>query len=564
MPARRVHFNKLPEPVRQRFVDAVAGGGEPRPILRISSGGRWWAGPAAFLGAVATIGAWAIGLGDLDSGLSSHGVWGILVFGLLLSLTLTAALIALADRLGKRALPFAQGRFLFPTDLVEAHGPVLVIRSLSGLRKMQPKGAFIHLDFGDHKVSLPVVGADSAREIIGQLQAAAELRASDLSPEEAKAFDVFYGFRDTPGWRSPNADPPPEVGHGPVVGAFPSFLTKPALFGVALGLVAAFPVHLARDAASDTGRYEAAVADGKLDALMAYLEVGGSYEDEIRDEHMPMAAYKVARQRGTIKEMRAFITGEWADDETRRLARAYIGKAFTRAYDRFLLEASSNTEARVLVKDLLDWLEREDSPPVEVRFRAPSADALETLDSVIARAAERTSDLDVAEVAPWFTPDASEAREATIAQGLARGFGRVFPGDVLSIEHGPRLTDEEGAETFGYPTIEVMYVISPRTDETGVPIFYARDKKSRQFVGIAMAFDVQIHVPGREPYAFDMVVEPPETFSVDRSVLDAADERGKSSEGVVYEIMARRAFDMLAGRMADAFFRDGGAAISAR
>ena len=94
----------------------------------------------------------------------------------------------------------------------------------------------------------------------------------------------------------------------------------------------------------------------------------------------------------------------------------------------------------VFMGHLLDWLEANDSPPVQVRFLAPSAEALATIDEnleVLAQLESVTGG--IAPVAPHFTAEQSSVREHHITEVLQRGFMPVFPSDVMQLEHAGRI-----------------------------------------------------------------------------------------------------------------------------
>ncbi len=111
-------FNALPERARQHLVDCLAGRAEPR-LLASHNKDTGVAGPIAALPIVGLplVGLLALQLGrpgDAWLGWTALFVLGPLVFGFIL------ACLAIAYRLIRsRALPFPEGRFLFPLDVVE-------------------------------------------------------------------------------------------------------------------------------------------------------------------------------------------------------------------------------------------------------------------------------------------------------------------------------------------------------------------------------------------------------------------------------------------------------------
>ena len=205
----------------------------------------------------------------------------------------------------------------------------------------------------------------------------------------------------------------------------------------------------------------------------------------------------------------------------------------------------------VFMGRLLAWLEAHDSPPVRVRFLAPSAEVLVAIDQnldVFGEVQGVTGG--IAPVSPHFTEARSAPRETRITQVLQRGFAPIFPEDVMQLEHAGRVDEGEQAQAITQPTFDVSYSIRPSGS------VYTSDSSARGFVGIRIEFHIEMHIPdSTDTWGFDTSVEPPEHFTV-HSYADM-DPTGDSAyrDGLVYSVMADRAFDQLGNQLALTFFR---------
>jgi hypothetical protein len=204
---------------------------------------------------------------------------------------------------------------------------------------------------------------------------------------------------------------------------------------------------------------------------------------------------------------------------------------------------------------LLAYLEASGSPTVDVRFRTPSAEALERADTAIRTRGTTMGLTNVAPVAGNFQPAAAQPREQAITDTLQRGFSAVFPGDVMALHHGERLTDVSTPVTI--PTIEVAYQIDPSGE------MYTLERSRRSFVGISVDFVVTMRIPNdADVYSFTFDVEPPQHFTVHYTRYTntyGGGDPGHPADSEVYDQMAQRAFDQLSARLRGVFFRPGSA-----
>jgi hypothetical protein len=113
---REVEFDELPDAVRARFCDCVAGRSEPKPLARdVTPASATGDVAIAILGAaIAAVTAFR-GFGEGAQGPTARGLYAL---GALL--VAIGGLAVLHRRAVARALPFEPGRYVFPLAFVDA------------------------------------------------------------------------------------------------------------------------------------------------------------------------------------------------------------------------------------------------------------------------------------------------------------------------------------------------------------------------------------------------------------------------------------------------------------
>ncbi len=586
---RTIEFNALDPLTRQRFVDATHGTGSPIPVLSqpISPGGALvgWS-LLALLGIGIVLGLTVIGFGDAWSFRQNPG----LLVGYAVGLFLTAWSVLRAIRTSRlvRTVPFKRGRFVFPTDLVIATNTKLTIVPMGRLLKLDGvhrhvNGVYQGTDLNFHfegygREFFTVRGKMLAEQIMEDMRLAQQrineaVQFQDL--QMLTAMDVFFEARVTPQWNDPivadrlaaealrtdrgggpatyrTPDKPADA-HEHRVGLFARpagpIVDRAAMFALAAVLLAP-PLWFARNFASDRAAFASAERSGDTRAYQAYINGGGSRAQECIDELLPEAVFREAQRDGTVTALRAFVR---ANPRSARVedARVAIHDRFLQVKQSFLRQAASGDPAMPLFMGrLVDWLEAHDSPPVAVRFLAPSAEALGTIDQNLDLFGEvQGLTGGIAPVSPHFTEARSAPREQRITRVLQRGFAPIFPEDVMQLRHTGRIDAQQQAAAV-VPTFDVTYAIRPSGS------VYTSDTSARGFVGIHVEFHIQMRIPGSaETWGFDTSVVPPEHFTV--SSYAGVDPSGDSAyrDGLVYSVMADRAFDQLGNQLALTFFR---------
>ncbi len=555
---KRVHFNSLPEVTRQRLIDAVDGTGQPAPILmQKTAGAGGVVGWIIFAALLAAGGLWLLSLEYGSMYRAGQQGFEYLIGLMVISWLGTYALVAAVRRIVlDRSIPFRRGRYLFPTDLVVATDPVLKIFPLSKLTKLDPvhhyqNGVYTHTDFnfyfegGKHETFV-VRGKVQAEQALDYFHQTGYLLNEAFQNQDLNAIrslDIFFEAQDHPSFKPDGGDmvqPAAPVTSGPKARSVP-FPLKWASVTALAGLLLAVPVWMVRNYISDEAAFDQAVACGSSDCFSYYLRANGRHADEVRDTHLPRAAFQEAQEQGTVAALRDFVT-EYPNSRHVAEARQVIHQRFEQVRGNFMSQANTqDTNMVAFMGDLLNFLEAHDSPPVLVRFNAPSSESLSAIDQNLPP--------NTSAVSPHFTAERSEARERYITQVLQRGFAAVFPNDVMRLEHRGRLAPNTPPELV-HPTIDVSYVVRPSGS------IYVDDTNQRQFIGIHNDFVVRMSIPNVErTHSFQLQVQPPQRFSVGYSRFGGADSG--PSDGAVYTTMAERAFEQLGTQLPLVFFRQG-------
>jgi hypothetical protein len=217
---------------------------------------------------------------------------------------------------------------------------------------------------------------------------------------------------------------------------------------------------------------------------------------------------------------------------------------------------ASKPESIPFVEALLGYMEKNDSPPLEVRFRRHLDKSMARADKVLARdlGSEGAS---FASATSHFQQKDAATREGAVLLAMQKGFASVFPTDVLPLTQGEELDpNDTSVPSATKPSIFVDYTVGWSGST------YSDPTNGRSFVGIVFDFDVLMTTPGSgKPLKLDLKVLPPKTFTVrydtfSNPTFGAAikDASQGPSDSLVYDVMALRAFDQLSQKMQDELF----------
>jgi hypothetical protein len=571
-PVRTLPFNSLPATTRQRFVDVVSGRSQQRPILSQPSltvgGGVGWLFVSAFCVAIAYAMMASASTGYVYRASWVEGPGGVVGITLALFCAIFGVFAAFKRFNTKGALPFPAGKYLFATDLVVAESdsitlvPMGLMTNFNGVHQHY-NGVYTHTDLhftftGWGTATFAVKGKHVAEQALDQMQAmtrAISEAAKSKNIQRLRELDVFHdafssGVMDKPGLAGLDALVAEQGGGttGPLAREIPKFFKWGWAASLGIAGLAAVPLWMIAAKAGDNARLANALRSSSTYQLEDYVRMDGDEVDLVRTDWAPLFVYREALQRNSVTALRDFIRTNPNSSYVGE-ARGLIRETFVRVRRRFDEQAATDPQMRAFMTALLTHLETNDSPPVSVRFRAPTSDALAQIDTRLSTAGRRLGGRDVVAIAPHFTEATSGPREREITQNLQRGFGAVFPNDVLSLRDGARI-DGSSPAAVTEPTIEVAYEVRPSES------FYSLRTGNRAFVGITVDFTVLMRVPGStQTFSFTTSVQPPERFSFSYDTYGGAN--AGPSDGRVYSVMAERAFDQLSSHMAGVFFRAG-------
>ena len=562
----KIPFNALPERTRARFVAATTqppGGQEVAPVLAEKT----MKVGAYILWTIVLLVVSVILLGLISSRFGSvyeprAPIENLL--GYMLGFFMLAyGVLAMVRRFVRdRATPYARGRYLFGTDIVQAtEGTDLVIWPLARIQRVNVihnhrNGVYVNTRiefvFQDGKrENFMVHGHAKAQQTLDQLshqqRAVSEaIQVGDIA--HVHRLDIFSEVRGTSIWNEPpaaeQAAAHPSGNH--LASKLPTPLRLASVSALVLSLLAV-PVWMIRNSLSDNASFERAVASGRSRDIQAYLDLGGSRTEEAQ-EALFRAAFAEAQQAGTVTALRDYIN-QYPNSPHLAEVRQVMHQRFEAVKATFLSQASQSDPAMpAFVEQLLAWLEANNSPPVQVRFSPPSNQTLAELDASLGQ-----RNANISPIAPHFTDERSEPRESSITDVFSRGFSAVFPNDVMSLAHAGRADINTPA---GVPSVDIRYEVRP----SGTT--FTDEQNGREFVGIHVTFYLSMHVPGvPQTHDFTVAVEPPGHFTVSyQDYLGTG--TGGPSDGAVYSTMSRLAFEKLSGNIALHFFRPGSPAFN--
>ncbi len=565
-PIRKIHWNSFPATTRQRLVDSFAGRAAPRPIVSVSSGGTvgpviGWSIVAGVFGVLVLASA-AADFGSVYS--FRQPLESALLYLLFLFLFFYGAIAIVRVLRRKRAFPWAHGRYLFAMELIDAQNDTLEIFPTASIENVRVvhhyrngvyTGSQIELTFPNRRIeSVYVPTQAKAQETLDQLREAqnaifAAAQRNDFAA--LRELDVLAEVRGARELDDPQALAAFRAQHEretgtPIALPLPLWARQTALVSLGAALVLGMPLFFVRNALSDAKAYEWVQATTSSVPVEAYLAAEGSESEEARAVHLPRTKYLEAEQASSVTALRAFVQ-QFPTAPQVPSARASIHRKFAEAQAAFLAQAPNDPRMRTFVLELLTFLEAHDTPQVKVRFAAPSAAALTELDAMLDQRGRRDGGHDIIAIAPHFTPERTAQMESTVTSVLAQGFRGVVADDILDLVNAGRI-EKNAAPDPTNPVFDVSYVVEPSD------ALYTRDGDNRAFVGIHVNFEVTMRIPSSATtYTFAIAVEPPQTFTVQSSGY------GPATEGEVYSVMAARAFDQLATRLASTFFASAGA-----
>ncbi len=572
MPLRAVDFNTLPQATRERFIQCTRGQQMPQPILadRLGTAGAIVGWGLLFVCAAGGLLLFVVASFGKPDDLGLQGPGFIALYASLAFLAVYSILAIIRRSVLVRSLPFTPGRYVFPTDFVDATSNVLKITSMGSM--VDFRGVHHHTNgvytntiftfrFDDgSSQSMAIAGKQTAEIALQSLRSqraalGAAVEAGDV--EKLFGFDVFYearmaNWQPLPFEATRSAAGAANAFAGPPVGSIaeplPVLLQRAALIALGASLVIGPPLWFVREMASDAAAYSSLEKYGSKYEIERYADHGGRRAKEAREELLPRSRLREVKESATpsVTAFRA-VAKEFPNHAVAKEARAEIAKLYANNLSEFHAQAAADPKMVATMDKLFAYLQAHDTSKVVVRFGPPEATDLAKADAWLAKKAGPKA----VPISGHFTAASSEPREKAIVESLQGAFRLIFPADVFELKMGPRLGQPFAEPS---PSIEIDYDVRPSGE------VYESQTSKKSFVGISVDFNVAMKVPGdADAFTFKMTVEPPEHFSV--SYDPQYGVYSGPGDGTVYHVMATNAFKQLATKMRGVFFSVGSKAF---
>jgi hypothetical protein len=544
---RTIDFNALPRQARERLVACIAGQTSPAPILaerKKQTGAVVGLILLLIVLFLITLVMLFGGIGNLNSS-GITPLFAIVFYWILFFLVLLTLFSIVRRIMMRKPFPYQAGRYVFPTDFVDARTdklrivPIRLVTDFKGVH-MHTNGSYTHtaLTFtfqGGLVESFSVRGQDAAQtsmDAFWESQRTISNAAAAQDWTTIERLDPFFEQKRTGVWEAPAT-----VGSdaGPRTKAVPAVLKWRAAIAFALAFIAAPPVMLVRNLISDEMMFSKAKSDDTELSWERYRDLGWRHVDEAKAA-LPAVAFREAKTKGTVSAVRQVLK-KYPGSEVEQDAKSALHAIYSKTLSDFRLKASTS-DARMLpfMERLIAYLETADTATVRVVFEAPTAESLADADRTL-NARFSGQGKTVAPISPYFDDKRSNARESEIVGKLNEAFGKIFPTDVMRLE----LSEKETAKD---PTLHIGYRVGPSGD-----IYGARDN-DRIYVGIVVNFAMGMVIPNdTSRFGFQVAVEPPEHFTYMTS------STSQDEDAVVYDTMATRAFDQFGTKLQSTFFK---------
>ena len=487
------------------------------------------------------------------------GVFGLLVLALvggdrhqetgwlLAWMVVTASLAAgvfgkLRARRMKHALPFAQGIYVFATDVVIAEDGKCYLQSFDSLKHVRLRPATgaggaqetqIEWQFPGETVLLRVPSQQIAQRLLEQLQAM-HGRLSDAMAESnwdnVHSLDPLYEARYGGAWERvcPPVTLPGARGENGWFGLPVPVMRAGLITGLAAGAALFFGSNLLRDSIA----FQSAQSTNTPAAWRRFLQRPDSmYHAEARRRKLPAAALRAAQKEGTAQALRQ-VVNDFPNSPAAEEARAALARIYSDEERKALAEVDA--QARPALQGLLRWLREHGTSEVEVRFGESSQAWLGTVDDFLKRVLRsKNQRVVIAPAAASFSPAVVHRREDATVAMLQQGFGTVASPDVVSLRKGPGYSGDPMG--FNKPALAIQVVVDPLdgalTDASG----------ERVYLKLGFDFKVSLTTPGVPTWSFSLPVSP-------------ADLLDPTQSGSLYDRMADIAYQELQQKIAENFF----------
>ncbi len=224
-------------------------------------------------------------------------------------------------------------------------------------------------------------------------------------------------------------------------------------------------------------------------------------------------------------------------------AKEAVEKLYVAAEEQYLTHTEkAKPEAAEGMKALFTHMRQEDAPLVRICFLPGKG-----VDGVSLEKAtfEKTGSKRIHGVSGSFSKEANEGREDRIVAVMQESFKKVLPQELFELKKGDR--EDKGPRFLVHYDVRGTGSFYTAESEDNLPV-----EKRQIWIGIVMAFDFSLQVPGSkyEPsedpehgYRFSMIARPAPNFDV----------RQNASATEVYDRMVATAFDEFQVELANAY-----------
>ncbi len=564
---KQVDFYKLQRSIQDRFVGSVVSGFPPAPLAAVRAGTPrklMWLGLSGFAFVALLVFA-RVGYGDLESGVALHGskalvVWALLVFGIVFGLVM-----AFAQTVRERALPYPAGIYLFPSCVIDARSDTFAVHALKDLAAVEVAGpGAVRIAFAGGASFVFPVEAAQAPQLVTDVQAGRDRTLHALAteePAELVAVDPLHNprFSSPVGPRDPHAMKLPPWGKlGWAVAAGAAVVVGPALWA-------------ARNAGSDARLYARAIQADDAPSYKLYLERGKSKTEEVAETRLPLAELRDVERSGSVDALLAFQAAhptskidaeiqaavhtamlselerakakntlgaledfkkKYPKHGVEREYREAVDAVFARGLAAYKTRAKGDENAQAFVAKLFDY-SKKNGPRVEVRFRRRPAD-FERADAFLLKTPSFMGV--VSYPSRYFDDKHAQKREDLLGKMLVSRLDAGLSPELFDVTVGAPVPVEGDLPEAKVPTLFITH----RPEWSGQS--YQSTKPRGAYIGVTYAFDATFVIPGQaKPLKLKWDVFRPANAGV------LKDEDPLPPPGVaedkVYEAMSKEAYE---------------------
>lgn len=511
---------------------AVRGSAQPLPLAlardALPRSVLVWSGAAALL-AVALFGLASLGFGRLESGFALQPNWLLVLYAALGAGSAFCIRRVLTVLAGRRALPYMQGVYLFPSGVIDTRNPEFVVRSLREATNVVAKERTLLLEFEDKsRFSFKVGDRKRADELKQAIAGYRQQLDGSTAPPSMRELALLDPLCDN-GFKNPFS-PTESMRPGP-----PKRLPLGLLLAIPAGALVGLAIFGVRNSLAEDALYRAARLADTREAYVAYAERGGerpevreillprtelsevvkrdsleeleqfwqahknskiAQEADIALQHKLRAALDEARRRGTLTALKEFKAKHGAHPSITAQVDRAIEEHWRARLAAFEKSARPRPEVTAFFERLLTYAVKNGNQ-VEIRFRRRLPESVDRAENMIRKSITFGGSASLPK--QYFDARHAAAREEGVGKELHAVLSRAFPKDLLDFQLAEPLPDSpDELPKVSVPTL----LITHRTEMSGG---YLLKSPRAALTGIGVLFRVAFQIPGdAEPLQFKL------------------------------------------------------------